>query len=47
MDETTKCEGCGTEVQAGETFYDVMENPRCVVCLPGLDDDEFLDYNED
>ena len=41
MDEVIKCAGCGSECE--RTFEDVMGNDRCNVCLPDLDDDEYLD----
>ena len=48
MNEEIKCEGCGAvHVWANEVFEDVMGNPRCNVCLPGLDDDEYDGYDEE
>lgn len=44
MDEMKKCEGCNSECEI--TFEDVMGNPRCNICLPGLDDDEFDGYDD-
>lgn len=45
MDNETKvCEGCGRECEV--VFEDVMGNPRCNVCLPGLDDNEYDGYDD-
>lgn len=45
MDEMKKCEGCKSECEV--TFEDVMGNPRCNVCLPGIDDNEYDGYDEE